>query len=206
MDGVLIEAKDWHYEALNRALRLFGTEISKYDHLTTFDGLPTKVKLEMLSKERGFPKGLHGFVNDMKQIYTTNLVHQLCKPLFVHQFALARLKREGYQTAVCSNSIRSTVELMMEKSALAEFLDKQFSADDVKKAKPAPDIYLAAMEHFKAKPEECLILEDNANGIKAAQDSGGHVLVIKEVEDVNYPNIRDAITKIEQTSQKGMTL
>lgn len=45
MDGVLIDAKDWHYEALNDALRLFGVEISRYDHLHTFDGLPTKVKL-----------------------------------------------------------------------------------------------------------------------------------------------------------------
>jgi beta-phosphoglucomutase len=45
MDGVLIEAKDWHYEALNRALKLFGYEISRYEHLTTFDGLPTRRKL-----------------------------------------------------------------------------------------------------------------------------------------------------------------
>ena len=48
MDGVLIEAKDWHYEALNRALSLFGMEISRYDHLVTYDGLPTTKKLEML--------------------------------------------------------------------------------------------------------------------------------------------------------------
>ena len=41
MDGVLIEAKDWHYEALNKALSLFGYEISRYDHLVTYDGLPT---------------------------------------------------------------------------------------------------------------------------------------------------------------------
>ena len=49
MDGVLIDAKDWHYEALNKALGLFGMEINRYDHLNTFDGLPTKVKLQMLS-------------------------------------------------------------------------------------------------------------------------------------------------------------
>ena len=64
MDGVLIEAKDWHYEALNRALSLFGMEISRFDHLVTYDGLPTKKKLEMLSIERGLPKGLHSFIND----------------------------------------------------------------------------------------------------------------------------------------------
>ena len=54
MDGVLIEAKDWHYEALNQALKLFGFTISRYDHLVTFDGLPTRKKLEMLSMEKGF--------------------------------------------------------------------------------------------------------------------------------------------------------
>ncbi|WP_244574490.1 HAD hydrolase-like protein [Cohaesibacter sp. ES.047] len=68
MDGVLIEAKDWHYEALNRALLLFGYEISRFDHLTTYDGLPTRKKLEMLSAERNLPRSLHSFINEMKQI------------------------------------------------------------------------------------------------------------------------------------------
>ena len=53
MDGVLIDAKDWHYEALNQALAIFGMEINRYDHLVTYDGLPTKKKLEMLTLERG---------------------------------------------------------------------------------------------------------------------------------------------------------
>ena len=48
MDGVLIDAKDWHYEALNKALRLFGLEITRSEHETTYDGLPTKDKLEIL--------------------------------------------------------------------------------------------------------------------------------------------------------------
>jgi len=69
MDGVLIEAKDWHYEALNRALQLFGYEISRYDHLTTYDGLPTSKKLEILSLESGLPRKLHRFINEMKQDY-----------------------------------------------------------------------------------------------------------------------------------------
>ena len=66
MDGVLIDAKDWHYEALNKSLELFGMEISRYDHLVTFDGLPTKKKLEMLSLERGLPEELHNFINRLK--------------------------------------------------------------------------------------------------------------------------------------------
>jgi beta-phosphoglucomutase len=62
MDGVLVEAKEWHYKALNRALELFGYQISRYDHLTTYDGLPTSKKLEMLSLESGLPKELHKFI------------------------------------------------------------------------------------------------------------------------------------------------
>jgi beta-phosphoglucomutase len=42
MDGVLIDAKEWHYESLNDALSNFGYEISHHDHLVTYDGLPTK--------------------------------------------------------------------------------------------------------------------------------------------------------------------
>ena len=95
MDGVLIEAKDWHYEALNRALRLFGYSISRYDHLTTFDGLPTSKKLEMLSLESDLPRELHAFINEMKQEYTMELVHAQCAPRFVHEFALANLKALG---------------------------------------------------------------------------------------------------------------
>ena len=93
MDGVLIEAKDWHYEALNRVLSLFGMEISRSDHLTTFDGLPTRRKLEMLSAERGLPEQLHDFINEMKQRYTLQIVTRECNPKFVHQYALARLKK-----------------------------------------------------------------------------------------------------------------
>ena len=71
MDGVLIDAKEWHYESLNSALSLFGYEISRHDHLVTYDGLPTKKKLEMLSLENGLPTSLHAFVNQLKQQKTT---------------------------------------------------------------------------------------------------------------------------------------
>lgn len=190
MDGVLIDARDWHYESLNRALGLFGMEISRYDHLVTYDGLPTARKLEMLSLERGLPRGLHKFINDMKQQYTVEMIHALCKPVFAHEYALSKLKAEGYRMAVCSNSIRPTIELMMEKSGLTKYLEAVVSAQDVTKSKPDPEIYLKGMELLVSRPDECLILEDNENGIKAALASGGHLLRISSVADVNYHRIK----------------
>ena len=141
MDGVLIDARDWHYEALNRALSLFGYSISRYDHLVTYDGLPTKQKLEMLSIERGLPRALHSFLNEMKQIYTQEMIHVRCKPVFFHQYCLARLRAEGFRLAVASNSVRPTVDLMMERSHLQQFLEFTLSNQDVTAAKPDPAIY-----------------------------------------------------------------
>lgn len=197
MDGVLIDAKNWHYDALNRALEHFGYTISRESHLSTFDGLPTRQKLRMLTQARGLPEGLHEFLNTLKQNYTLEISHQRCKPVFNHQFALSKLKAEGYSLAVCSNSVRQSVEAMMELSALSPYLSALVSNEDVAKGKPDPEMYLKAMDFFDVKPEECLILEDNDHGIRAAIASGGHLLKIGVPDDVTYQAIRSRIDEIE---------
>ena len=197
MDGVLIDAKELHYEALNKALRLFGFEISRYDHLVTFDGLPTAKKLEMMTVERGLPKSLHQFINDMKQIYTMEYVYMKCKPLFVHQYALSRLKSEGFRLALASNSVRVTIDMMMEKADLNQYLDFSLSNQDVKKSKPDPEIYITAINRLGLSPEECLVVEDNQNGVKAALASGANLLKVETINDVTYSNIINRINEIE---------
>lgn len=203
MDGVLIDAKDWHYEALNKALDLFGHKISRYDHLVTYDGLPTKKKLEMLSLEGNLPRGLHDLINQMKQVYTMEMTYTKCKPLFTHQRALSLLKERGMKLGVCSNSIRQTIDLMMEKSDLAKYLDHTLSNQDVTASKPNPEIYNKMIKHFNLKPEECLILEDNENGIKAAIDSGAHLLKVEQIYDVNFENIINKIERINKSQENG---
>jgi len=197
MDGVLIDAKEWHYEALNRALEYFGYTISRADHLTTFDGLPTRKKLDMLTEERGLPRGLHGFLSDLKQQYTIDQVQLKCKPMFVHEYALSNLKARGYKLGLGSNSIRSTVEMMMEKSNLSRYLDVMISNEDVERAKPHPDIYLTAAAGLGVAPGNCLVVEDNPNGIKAAEAAGCPLLVVNSVLDVQLDRIVQAIRHAE---------
>jgi beta-phosphoglucomutase len=197
MDGVLIDAREWHYEALNRALALLGWEISRYDHLCTYDGLPTRRKLEMLTAERGLPVELHGFLNELKQQYTMEYVATRCRPVFQHEFALARLRAAGFRLAVASNSIRTTVQAMMEHASLIDYLDAVLSSDDVVDPKPSPDIYLMAMQRLGVRPEETLILEDNENGIRAARASGANVLVVGSPEDVTFEAILDRVRTCE---------
>jgi len=197
MDGVLIDAKDWHYEALNRALEHFGYTISRESHLSTFDGLPTRQKLRMLSSSRGLPEGLHDFLNALKQAYTLEISYQRCKPVFNHQYALSRLKKDGYKLAVCSNSVRQSIEAMMRLSSLSTHLDLIVSNQDVEKGKPDPEMYLKAMQSLNVEPNECLILEDNEHGIQAAITSGGHLLKIGVPDDVTYQAIITLISEVE---------
>ena len=198
MDGVLIEAKDWHYQALNRALSLFGSPISRFDHIQTFDGLPTRKKLELLSLERGLPKELHDFINEMKQSYTMEIVHTECKPVFTHEYALAKLFEQGYKIAVCSNSVRNSVVSMMERAALDKYIHLMVSNEDVKRGKPDPEMYIKAINFFGLKPDECLVVEDNEIGIKAARASGAQLMKVENVLDVNLPNIMANILRINE--------
>lgn len=196
MDGVLIDAKEWHYEALNKALSLFGYKISRYDHLTTYDGLPTSEKLKMLSLDNDLPIQLHSFINEIKQIYTLNIVNAKCAPLFIHEYALSKLKLDGYILGLASNSVKSSVELMMEKAKLKHCFDVILSNEDVVCPKPSPEIYIKAAEILGLLPSECLIVEDNHHGLTAAKLAGAEVLEVKTVMDVNYQNIQKKLFEI----------
>lgn len=198
MDGVLIDARDWHYEALNKALSMFGMAISRFDHLITYDGLPTKEKLKMLSLEKGLPHGLHSFINELKQQFTIEEVILKCRPVFHHQYALARLKSEGYKLVVCSNSIKDTITIMLTKAGIIDYFDFYLSNQDVKKSKPDPEMYDRAIGKLGLKKDECLVVEDNENGIKSALAAGAHLLRVYNVNDVHYQSITHRIKEIEQ--------
>lgn len=198
MDGVLIDAKDWHYEAFNKALNLFGYNINRYEHLVNFDGLPTREKLNMLTMERGLSKGLYKFINDLKQKYTMEIIFSKCKPMFIHEYALSKLKNEGHKLAVASNAVKSSVEIMLKKSNLIKYLDFFLSNQDVEKSKPHPEMYNIAISKFKLNPKNCLIIEDNEHGVAAARASGAYVMRVNSVEEVTYSNIQKKIRRIQE--------
>ena len=198
MDGVLVDAREWHYEALNAALGPFGMSVARDEHLAVYDGLPTRKKLEILSKSRGLPTGLHDFLNTLKQKHTSGMIGQLCGPTFHHRFALSRLRTDGYRMAMCSNSVRTTVETMAKLALIDRYFDFLLSNEDVSKPKPDPEMYAAAIERIGATPERTLIVEDNQHGIAAAEASGAHVMQVGGPQDVTYQRIKTRIAEIER--------
>ena len=197
LDGVLVDATEWHYEALNRALGLFGFGISRYEHLSTYDGLPTRRKLEMLSVEKGLPVALHGLINRIKQVYTREEILIQCQPVFDKEYMLSRLVREGYRLAVCSNAIRDSVELMIRQSGLHDYFEFLVSNEDVDRPKPDPEIYLKAIARMGCGPLETLIVEDAPHGVEAARQAGGHVCKVAGFSEVDYFRIKRAIQEAQ---------
>ena len=199
MDGVLVNAKEWHYDALNEALSIFGFNISREEHITIYDGLSTKSKLDILSEKKYFPKNLHTLTNKLKQKFTYKHFELLCEPSFEHEYALSNLKKNNYKMALCSNSIQETVDKFTHRINVQKYLEFYISSDQFKNGKPAPDIYNFAIKKLDVKPQDCLILEDNFNGIKAAKDAGAHVMQITNTSDVTYKNILNEIRMIESS-------
>ena len=75
LDGVLVEAKNIHFDALNKALGEYA--ISWNEHLSTYDGLKTYQKLDMLSKEKDLPIDDHQHIWELKQKYTLQMLSSL---------------------------------------------------------------------------------------------------------------------------------
>jgi HAD superfamily hydrolase (TIGR01509 family) len=195
LDGVLVEAKNIHYDALNEAL---GEEysISWNEHLSTYDGLKTNQKLEMLSERKGLPTELHKDIWEGKQKLTLQKLKEL-KPNQTLQSLMDALVEDGYKIAVCSNSIRKTVLTVLSKLGIMEFMDYIISNEDVQNSKPHPEMYWRAISKMGCLPEETLIVEDSPYGLLAANRSKAHVLRVKNPTEVTYTNIFKKLTEIE---------
>jgi len=195
LDGVLVEAKNLHYEALNKAL---GNEysISWKEHLSKYDGLKTNQKLEMLTQEKGLPTELHSQIWEDKQKYTLEELRNL-KPNLTLQSIMDALVNDGYKIAVCSNSIRKTVLTVLSKLGVMEFMDYIISNEDVQNSKPHPEMYWRAISKMGCLPEETLIVEDSPYGLLAASRAKAHILRVKNPSEVTYTNVFKKIEEIE---------
>ncbi len=185
LDGVLVNMPDGHFEALNKALALFGAEIGRDEHLSYFNGLPTKKKIEELERQGRLPLGLKDFISDLKQKHTKEIIPRHCAPDYSKIILLQHLKKNGLLLGCCSNSIKETLHLMLHSSHLHSHFDIIIGNDEVTHPKPHPEMYLQAFKRLGVQAKECIIVEDSPHGIQSAKESGARVLEVRGVEDVN---------------------
>jgi HAD superfamily hydrolase (TIGR01509 family) len=201
LDGVLVSAKEIHYDALNEAL---GDKyaISWNEHLSTYDGLKTSQKLDMLTKTKGLPVAEHQSIWEYKQKYTLEMLNNL-QPNTHLQEVISTLSETGYKLAVASNSIRKTVITVLAKLGIIEYFDLIISNEDVVNSKPHPEMYWTVMSKMKCLPEETLIVEDSPYGLLAAARSKSYILRVKNPQEVTYLNISNKLNEIKMGDKQN---
>lgn len=187
LDGVLIDAKEIHYEALNKALSE-EYRITREEHINVYDGKKTTEKLRMLTKAKGLPEKYHQCISDKKQSLTMELLAEL-KPIPEITRLFEELEAKGYKIGVCSNSIRRTVLTALSKSHLIHHCSVIVSNEDVKNSKPHPEMYWKAMSIMGMLPEETLIVEDSPPGLLAAERSRAKYIRVNNPYDVTRKKI-----------------
>lgn len=198
LDGVLVDAKDIHYEALNKALASIDPKyiIGIDEHLSKYDGLNTTKKLAMLTESKGLPENMHDYVWKQKQEETINIIKTYSPDERLIE-VLRRLKNDGFTIAVASNSIRETVKFMLLRKGFMDYVDFFLSNQDVKFPKPSSEIYLQCMIKAGISPKETIIVEDSHIGRKAAISSGAYLFAVKDSNDVKYEPIKQLANALD---------
>ena len=205
LDGVLVEAKNIHFDALNEALSEVnaGYKIMWNEHLNKYDGLKTYQKLDMLTNKKGLPAKDHQNIWEQKQKYTLEMLGDL-KPNNNLKRVMSKLVEDGYKIAVASNSIRKTVLTVLSKLSIIEYIDLIISNEDVENNKPHPEMYWQTISKMKCLPEETLIIEDSPYGLLAAARSKSHILRVKNPKEVTYKNISNKIKQIKMGNKQNI--
>lgn len=199
LDGVLIDSKEIHFNALNKALALVDSRyvITRDEQERTYEGLPTKLKLKLLTQYKGLPETFYEEISDNKQDFTNQMLNTI--EYDEELVAICNLiKSRGISLAVASNSIRATIDKCLTRLGIIKYMDHIVSNEDVKFPKPHPEIYWKAMSYFGCIADEVVIFEDSVVGKLAATDSKANLIEVKNRKDLNIQKAERAIKMLEQ--------
>ena len=189
LDGVLVDTKLIHFEALNSALKKYNfDEISIDDHVKIFDGLPTIEKLKLLKKNKKIPKKFFSKIQKYKQKITSEILKRKIKKNSKIIKIMRNLSNK-YKIVVATNAVNSTLNICLNKLGIEKYVDFKLSNEDINKPKPNPEIYLRIFIKFGIYPSEALIIEDSYYGREAAISSGAKLLPIKRLEDLDLKKL-----------------
>ena len=202
LDGVLIDSKGMHFDALNKALAGVDEKyvISKEEQATIYEGLPTHSKLNLLSDRKGLSKESHRDIWMDKQRITVDMFSNIPEDTELISF-MELIKKNNINIAVASNSILETIEICLTRLGIKDFVEHIVSNEDVKHPKPHPEMYWKAMSYFGCITDDTIIFEDSIVGRIAAIDSKATLIKVKNRRDLDLDKIEKAVTIL--LSNKG---
>lgn len=169
MDGVLVDSEPFHIQNEKRMFKKLGLEISDEEH-AGYMGAATDVMWEQIIRNKKLTL-------DVAETTALTIRESLpflrslpkVEPMPGLIDLLEKLNEKQIPIAVASSSDPETIEIMLGKSGLKKYFKHAVSSVEAGKSKPEPDVFLYAAKLLKVSPENCLVIEDSKNGIKAAK-------------------------------------
>jgi HAD superfamily hydrolase (TIGR01509 family) len=200
MDGVLVDSEGTHFLAYSKTLAQYGIKYPREEFRKVM-GRSNKDISKMFCKQyrlRVDP--------DMLRKQKERLVEGLLGKtrLFPGVKATLRLlKKKGYKLGLATSSIRKVTSKMRKIHGFDSYFRAYASADDVKRAKPAPDLFLACSRKLRSEPSECVVIEDSRYGLLAARKAGMRCIGITNTLPARQLRIADkTISKISQIDER----
>jgi beta-phosphoglucomutase-like phosphatase (HAD superfamily)/dTDP-glucose pyrophosphorylase len=185
LDGVLVDSKWIHFNALNLALKEIDEKyvISQDEQAQIFEGLSTIQKLKILSETRGLPEEDYEKIWGLKQKKSIQFFQDLPEDdELIEIFKM--IKSYGVDIAVASNCIRDTVETCLKSLGIYNEVNFYLGNQDVAYPKPSPEIYLRCMDELGSDKWSTVIFEDSLIGRTAALASGATLASINSRIDL----------------------
>ncbi|HYP68413.1 MAG TPA: HAD family hydrolase [Thiobacillaceae bacterium] len=191
VDGTLADTeRDGHRPAFNAAFREFGLDwewdIPLYGRLLAITGGKERIKHYIEDCRPDFKQhaGLDDLIADLHKAKTRHYTELLADGKLPMRPGVARLLSEardaGLRLAIATTTTPDNVTALLEHSLAPEaasWFEVIAAGDIVPAKKPAPDIYLWALERMDLKAEYCLAFEDSENGIRSSTGAGLKTLV-----------------------------
>jgi len=171
LDGTLIDSAEHHWRAWRETMSAEGIEISREQFLATFGQRNGAIIPAWLGK-RTTPLAIQRIGEAKEDRYRRLVREQGVAAAPGAADWLRRLRGEGWRQAVASSAPRLNIETVLEALGLGRFFDAIVSAEDVRRGKPDPQVFLAAANRLGVEPRDCIVVEDAPAGVEAAKRAG----------------------------------
>jgi HAD superfamily hydrolase (TIGR01509 family) len=191
MDGVLIDSEPAYLEMNMKLFSELGIEMDE-ENYKALVGLPSLPMWTMLKEKYNLKKEISEFMDyerkRMTEILDSGLISRPIEGIYD---LLKALKEKNFKLSIASSSAKENINFVMNKLNLINYFDFVISGEEVDKGKPAPDIFLRASGYFNIEPGKSFVIEDSANGIRAANAAGMKSIGFKN-NNTNIQNLTDA--------------
>lgn len=195
LDGVLVDSEPVHHRAMQRLIAPLTVTEEEY---ALFVGVSLEWTIEWLQRRFGFKEAVEVLATRYDDLVTEQLLHEPPAPLDGAVELLDAIRGRGARIAVASQSRPRWVRATLDGSALHGYFDVVVTADEVARAKPAPDVYLHTAERLGVQAEACVVVEDSVPGVASASAAGMFVVQTQQASSavVRQPGADEVVDSL----------